>query len=112
MADRDEFSAGIDAVLDVLREHGDALTALREIDHFAYFLDETSRARFVTECEGAGFRLRALSPPHKEGAGYGAILFHKDVPDEDVLLKITALLADFARSCGGDYDGWETRVVT
>src|ERR1700759_418951 len=96
-------------VIEVLSEHGDALTTVREIDHFSYFPDVAARARYVDKCLGAGFKLRALSEPYRPGAGFGAIVFHDDVPDENVLLKVHALLTELAAAEGGNYDGWETQ---
>jgi hypothetical protein len=98
-------------VIEVLAEHGDALSTVREIDHFAYFPDVAARARYLDKCLTAGFKLRRLSEPYKPGAGFGAIIFHNDVPDEDVLLKVHALLSELAAAEGGDCDGWETQLI-
>ncbi len=98
--------------LQVLVQQGDALTQVREIDHFAYFSTPLLRDSFVTKALAAGFKLRGTSEPYKPGAGFGAILFHKDVPDEKVLEKIIAMLSNLARQSGGEYDGWETQIIT
>ncbi|MGC9954098.1 MAG: ribonuclease E inhibitor RraB [Rhizomicrobium sp.] len=99
-------------VLDALREHGDALAGVREIDHFAYFGTPQSRALFIDKCLIIGFKLRNTTEPYRPGAGFGAILSHSDVPDEEILGKVTSLLVDLAQECGGEYDGWETQVVS
>lgn len=98
------------AVLDVLREKGDALTTVRDIEHFAYFPNQDQGAPFIYKCLKAGLRLRNTSEPPEPGAGFGAILFHKDVPSEDVLDRVIALLKDLAAERQGRYDGWETQV--
>src|SRR5690242_4661071 len=92
-------------VLHLLRQQGD--TALRDIDHFAYFPTPEARTEFIYNCLKAGLRLRNTSEPPEPGAGFGAIVFHKDVPDERVRTQVMKLLADFASACGGRYDGWE-----
>jgi hypothetical protein len=84
---------------------------VREIDHFAYFPNPTARTTFIEKCEAVGFRLRGISDPGGPLTKYGAILFHKDLPDEDMLEKITGLLLDLAKECGGEYDGWETQLL-
>ena len=99
-------------ILELLTQHGDALTEVREIEHFAYFPTPTLRAQFIDKCLVVGFKLGRTSEPYKPGAGFGAILFHTDVPDEEALGKITSLLVDLARKCGGEYDGWETQIVS
>lgn len=112
VGDRDEIPpSATERVIEVLAEHGDALTTVREIDHFSYFPDVEARARYLDKCLAAGFKLRRLSDPYKPGAGFGAIIFHSDVPDEDVLLKVHALLTELASAEGGDYDGWETQLI-
>jgi len=108
----DDFAAPHRLVLELLTQHGDALTQVREIDHFAYFPTPTLRAQFIDRCLAAGFKLRRTSEPYKPGSGFGAILFHTDVPDEETVGKITCLLDDLTRECSGEYDGWETQTVS
>ena len=99
-------------VIEVLAEHGDALTTVREIDHFSYFPDVQSRERYLDKCITAGFKLRALTePPVTDDLRFGAIVFHNDIPDEEVLLRVHALLTELASAEGGKYDGWETQLI-
>jgi hypothetical protein len=99
-------------VIEVLTDHGDALTTVREIDHFSYFPDMGARARYLDKCLAAGFRLRALTEPRTtEGFRFGAIIFHNDIPDKEVLLKVHALLTAMAAAEDGYYDGWETQLI-
>lgn len=104
--------AATQRMIEVLIEHGDALNTVREIDHFSYFPDVQSRALYLDKCLAAGFKLRALTePPVTDGLRFGAIIFHNDVPDEDVLLRVHALLTEMASAEGGNYDGWETQLI-
>jgi len=98
-------------VLDALREHGDALTEIREIDHFAYFPTAQSCTRYIDKCLSAGSKLRTTGPA-ATGVSFLAQIFHNDVPDEEILGKVTSLLVDLAQECGGEYDGWEAQVVS
>ncbi len=100
-----------EAVLGLLRDQGDALTEAREIDHYSYFPTPMLRAQFIDKCIEAGFRLRGTVEPSRPGSGFGAVVFHKDVPGEEMLEQITELLRAFADDCEGDYDGWETQIV-
>lgn len=94
----------------LLQQQGDGLTAVCDIEHFAYFPTPQARADFIYRCLKAGFRLRNTSEPPEPGAGFGAILFHKDVPDEH-LEQVSIMLKGFAAEHGGRYDGWETQVL-
>jgi hypothetical protein len=96
-------------VLHLLKQQDD--TALRDIEHFAYFPTPEARTAFIYNSLKAGLRLRNTSEPPEPGAGFGAILFHKDVPDERFLAQVIELLTRLAAACGGRYDGWETQVV-
>jgi len=98
-------------VLAVLAAHGDDQSRLREVEHFAYFPTPTARANFIDKSLAAGFKLRRTSEPNEVSKEFGAILFHLDAPDEDVLEKVITLLSDLARQCGGNYDGWETQIL-
>ncbi len=98
-------------VLQLLKQQGDRPIGLRDIDHFAYFPTPEARTEFIYRCLKAGLRLRNTSEPPEPGAGFGAIVFHKDVPDECLLAQVLAMLTDYAASCSGRYDGWETEVV-
>jgi hypothetical protein len=107
----DETASPTQHVLHILTQQGDALTQVREIDFFAYLPTPDARAQYIDKCLTAGFKLRGTSEPYKPGAGYGAIVFHNDAPDEQTMEKIWALLSGFAEDCGGNFDGWETQVI-
>lgn len=94
-----------------LEARGDARTAVREIDHWAYFPSPDARARYVEAAVAAGLRLRGTSEPMGPWENFGAQLFHLDVPSEEAMDAVTLMLYDLAENAGGDYDGWETNVV-
>lgn len=98
-------------LLRLLRQHGDTIAADRAIEHFAYFPTIAARTDFIYRCLKAGLRLRATSEPPEPGAGFGAILFHHEVPDEGVLKQVSEMLKGFAADHGGRYDGWEMQVL-
>jgi hypothetical protein len=81
-----------------------------DIEHFAYFPTSQARAEFIYRCLQAGFRLRNTSEPPEPGAGFGAIVFHKDVASEEILEQVSTMLKAFAAENGGRYDGYERRA--
>ena len=98
-------------VLEVLMDHGDALTVSREIDHWAYFPTPEARSRFLETCLNAGFKLRYTSEPNDLGSKFGAVIWHIDTPSQLALDQVTGMLIDLAESGGGEYDGWETQLL-
>ncbi len=99
------------ALCEVLEEQGDARTQVREIDHWAYFPNSEARSNYVEACLRAGFSLRGTSEPTGPWEMFGAQVWHRDVPSDDAMEQVTLFLYDLAFEAGGDYDGWETRVV-
>ena len=99
-------------VLHALEQRGDALEQEREIDHWAYFPTASARAAFVEAALEHGFRLRSMSEPAEAGAQYGAIVFRVDKPAPESIDDVTLPLFKLAAALGGNYDGWETEVVT
>ncbi|MGH6871086.1 MAG: ribonuclease E inhibitor RraB [Rhizomicrobium sp.] len=98
-------------VLALLDANGDTRTQIREIDFFAYFPTPSRRAQYIDKALVAGLKLRNTSEPYKPGAGYGAVLFCNDAPEEEAMKKICKLLTGLAEECGGEFDGWETQIV-
>lgn len=95
-----------------LAQQGDDNDTPREIDHFASFATAYQRSIFVEECLSKGFMVRALADPSKDNKLYEAQVFRMDAPDGDTFDEVTMILLELAAESGGDYDGWETEVVT
>jgi len=98
-------------VLEVLTENGDALSSVRNIDHFSYFPTAEGRSRFLDKCLAAGLKLNTSYESDHGEDRFAVIVCHDDIPDEEVLLKLHAMLSDLAAAEGGRYDGWETQLV-
>lgn len=111
MTERDLQIAASRALCETLEENGDARTQVREIDHWAYFPTPDARGDYVERCLHAGFSLRGTSEPTGPWQQYGAQVWHRDVPSDEAMEQVTLLLYDIATASGGDYDGWETRIV-
>ena len=109
--ERELQAAASRALCEVLEQQGDARTQVREIDDWAYFPNADARGAFVETCVRAGFFLRGTSEPTGPWEMFGAQVWHRDVPSDDAMEQVTLFLYDLAFEAGGDYDGWETKVV-
>lgn len=98
-------------VCETLERNGDALSEAREIDHWAYFPDEDSRARFLKVIRSQGFTVRELSRSDDAENPFGVQFFRVDRPSFENIDDVTLPLHRAAIEDGGEYDGWETRAV-
>jgi uncharacterized protein (TIGR01619 family) len=98
-------------LLDVLVQNGDVLKAAREVQHWMYFRSESSRALFRDAAARAGFRI--VSESNLEGDLPCGISVARTQTIERALIDKTVVeLLRLAQRFGGEYDGWETQVVT
>jgi uncharacterized protein (TIGR01619 family) len=98
-------------LLEVLVDEGDVLTAAREVQHWVYFRSEQTRAAFRETAIKAGFRI--LSESSVEGDLPFEISVARTQPVEQDLIDATVIeLLRLAQRFEGEYDGWETPVVT
>lgn len=98
-------------VCDALQESGDPLRKRRDIDHWASFPDEKSRARFLRSVTRQGFKVRELHDSGDREQPYGVQLFRVDLPSHDTIDAVTLPLFRAAAKAGGDYSGWETQLI-
>ena len=96
-------------VLEVLEERGDKMEVAREISHWVYFPDVEKANRFAEKVKEEGFTLRL--DPVENGGRYGVQFYREDVPSADRIDEITFELQKLANAYGGDYDGWETKII-
>jgi hypothetical protein len=98
-------------VVEALRREGDVEGVRRRIDHWAYFKDAKSAKKFVKW---------ALRGPHKHDAGLSGVdedgkhrvrLYHVGTTRQNELSHHSIQLNRKASELGGQYDGWETKVV-
>ena len=97
---------------EVLEKRGDSLEQPRPINHWAYFPTPESRRAFVTEASTLGYQLEELIDPEGRDESFGARLSCIGRPSPGEIDDLTLPLFRAARSYGGDYDGWETQVVS
>jgi uncharacterized protein (TIGR01619 family) len=98
-------------LLDVLREKGDVLTVAREVQHWMYFGSEQSRSQFRDAAIASGFRV--ISESTSEGnLPFGIVVARTQSIEQESIDRTVIELLNLSRRFDGDYDGWETPVVT
>jgi len=98
-------------LLDVLEEKGDVLTAAREVEHWMYFPTEASRASFRKAAVEAGFRI--ASDSKVAGAlSFGISIVRTQAVEQAIIDATVIELLNLTRQFRGEYDGWETPVIT
>jgi uncharacterized protein (TIGR01619 family) len=98
-------------LLDVLVEKGDVLTVPREVRHWMYFSSEPSRALFRDAATAAGFMV--VSESSTEGKlPFGISVARTQSIEQNSIDRTVLELLNLSRHFDGEYDGWETPVVT
>ena len=99
-------------VIEKLEQHGDNLSQAREVEHFLYFPDESSRSRFISQIHhhrfticSQGFRQESEAHP------YSLMISRVDRVDPASIDDVVLQLMRLAESCDGQYDGWGTGIV-
>jgi len=99
-------------VLDQLRAAGDKLEKARKVDHWLYFKSDADRGKFVKYAEGQKFRIESKDYVKESDPSYQLHISRIDMIDSGSINKLTLELKKRAKEFGGEYDGWETEVVT
>lgn len=99
-------------VLESLSGNGDPLTESRDVTHWVYFKTPNSREGFRNEIMMLGYRVDSERDHPGDEYPHG-ICFVKNHSMEPAELDRTILeLFRMASRFQGDYDGWETQVVS
>lgn len=99
-------------VLDVLEQKGDTLQRPRDVWHWVYFGTDADREQFHSAVIALQYRLE--SKPDREDShspkGICIVRFQSLKPTEldDAVIQLFRL----AKKYCGDYDGWETQVIS
>lgn len=110
------------ALVEHLREAGDAVEIPREVDHMAYFRTEDGRSRFLAEATSRGYELGdegdADEGETNESDGneedeypYAAALKRTHAVDLDTAFQHSGELCELALDHDGIYDGWGCMIV-
>ncbi|MBX9804184.1 MAG: DUF695 domain-containing protein [Alphaproteobacteria bacterium] len=108
-------------VLKGIVEHGDELIAPRRIDHWIYFNDQAHLYNFSLWAESNGFEIEPIRAENEKEAEdevevlphkFTLQIFHTAIPQSGFIDQTTITLFRKAKEYEGDYDGWETLVVS
>jgi uncharacterized protein (TIGR01619 family) len=99
-------------VLEVLKGNGDALESPRDILHWAYFKTETDRSDFSNSAQALGYRIDSESEFDEKDNPYGICVGKEQDIRSDALDQAVIDLLRAAKRANGEYDGWESPVVT
>jgi hypothetical protein len=94
------------AVLENLRSGGDDANIVRPVLHYCYFKKKKDLGKFIEILERTG----AQYEPSKVDLGV-IVTTASSMIEEEILSDIKSI-SDSVRICGGEYDGWETQLVT
>jgi uncharacterized protein (TIGR01619 family) len=98
-------------LLEVLAEKGDVLTTAREVRHWMYFRSEQSRTSFREAASKAGFKIVSELPAKGEHP-FGISVSRTQSVDHELIDATVIELLGLTQRFEGDYDGWETPIVT
>jgi uncharacterized protein (TIGR01619 family) len=98
-------------LLDVLLKKGDVLTVAREVQHGIYFRSEASQSSFRDTAISAGVKI-VSEPTAKGELPFGIVVARTQSIEQNTIDRTVLELFNLARRVDGDYDGWETPVVT
>jgi uncharacterized protein (TIGR01619 family) len=98
-------------VLELLKRQGDGLTAVRELTHWAYFETSEERDQFERAVDRLGYRRRGYCEG-KNPLPFGLTVFREQLLLAEAIDSAVIELFRLARTYRGDYDGWETQVVS
>jgi regulator of RNase E activity RraB len=98
-------------LLDVLEGKGDVLTVVREVRHWIYFRSAGSRDSFREAAVKLGYKIGS----QMDGDGstpFGLTVLRDQSVEQETADAIVLELLRLAQQFQGEYDGWETPIVT
>ncbi len=97
------------SVIEQLEEAGDDMTSPRPIEHLAVFPSKEAAAKFVQWLREEGFEL--MEGPSKHDGEWQVEFSQTSTLDIDEIFDQTSAASHAAEELGGEYDGWQCRVV-
>ncbi|MNJ40335.1 hypothetical protein D3C77_352280 [compost metagenome] len=95
-------------VVENLSGHGDTLKKAREVNHWIYFANAESRNRFKEIVQRNGFQIENQDDKDDK---FSLIISREDLVHFHAISEVTDYLVSTAQEYGGEYDGWETKVI-
>lgn len=98
-------------VLEVLRNHGDTLTPVRDVHHWIYFRSKDDRGWFASRVREMGYKVQHESEESGDAHPFGLQITRDQSVTPDRIDDAVLELFHLAKQVGAEYDGWEARVV-
>lgn len=95
-----------------LQQNGDNLSKARQVDHWLYFEKASDRNQFIKEVKALGFNIENQVQSEKSQQPYQVQISRTDFVNSESINQITFKLTSIAKTLHGNYDGWETIVIT
>ena len=100
-------------VVENLRSKGDVLTVPREVDHYIYFKKEEMKNSFLAEAKKLDYKVTSERIDENQKVYPLSVRLTKNLPvTYNDVLDYTSVLYDLAEQYDGNYDGWETKLIT
>jgi uncharacterized protein (TIGR01619 family) len=99
-------------VVQALAAKGDKLEKARKVDHWIYFDNEQDRDCFSNYATNNKFRIESKTKTDRRVKSYALQISRDDKVSLSDISQITNSLRQNAKKCNGDYDGWETFILT
>jgi uncharacterized protein (TIGR01619 family) len=100
------------SVLDALQKNGDNLQTPRDVSHWIYFRNAGDRDAFWAAIQPREYRLDSQNENPDKEFPYGiCVMRFQSVQQDDIDSAVLELLEQ-AKELRGDYDGWETQVIS
>jgi regulator of RNase E activity RraB len=97
-------------IINLLREEGDTLEQVREIEYYLSFATPTQKERYIAEHIPEGFTFK--DEVSSEEFANGIALSKNDTVNEKNLEKNVEKLHESVQKVRGYYEGWSTTLVT
>jgi regulator of RNase E activity RraB len=98
-------------LLDQLEKRGDVLSVRREVRHWVYVRSKQSRELFGKAAATCGYGIVSESDGPKD-TPLGIVVSRVQSVDQNAADEIVLELLRLAQHFDGEYDGWETPIVT
>ena len=100
------------SVLDQLAKKGDTLETPRDITHWLYFRTNGDREAFWQSIQSLEYRMQSQSDNPGTEFPFGLCIVRFQSVKQDAVDNAVIELFRHAREFRGDYDGWETQIIS
>jgi len=99
-------------VLEVLQHKNDTLKTPRDVWHWIYFRTETDREDFWNSVSPLEYRVQSQPQSGRSDFPFGLCIIRFQSINPAEIDNAVIELFRLAKKHGGDYDGWETQVIS